>query len=82
MTAIAAELDPVDVCPACPGIPVAAVPVGDPEPVPGGVVWPYQCPDCGTAWTAVFDEFGWVIERSIAPVAEALNGAAREGRAA
>ncbi len=60
-----AELAPVDACPQCLPGDSPCLPVGDPEPVTGGMVADYEC-DCGTAWTTAFDEFGWPLERSIA----------------
>ena len=64
---ILAELAPVggDACPQCHPGDSPCLPVGDPEPVTGGMVADYEC-DCGTAWTTAFDEFGWPLERSIA----------------
>ena len=69
---LAAELPPVDACPVCdPGVPDAALPVADPEPVNGGTLASYECGTCRTAWQTWFDAFGWPIDRSIAPVRSA-----------
>ncbi len=69
------ELAPVDACPSCdPGIPDPCLPVGDPEPVTGGVLADYEC-DCGTAWTTLFDAHWWPIERSIAIATPERNAA-------
>ena len=66
---LAAELPPVDACPSCdPGVPAAALPAGVPEVVDGGVLASYECELCGTGWTTRFDVYGWVVERSVAPV--------------
>ena len=70
MTAITAELSPVDTCPACPD-PRPSLPAGDPEPVDGGIAYPYQCGECLIGWTTVFDEFGWPLDRMTAPVVPA-----------
>jgi hypothetical protein len=71
MTAIATILDPPDACPACPpGIPDAALPVGPVTEADGGLVADYECSSCGCAWSALFDEHWWPVERIIAPVAE------------
>jgi len=75
---LAAELPPVDACPSpdChPGIPDACLPAGPPEEVPGGVLYPYQCAACGMTWQTLFDAFGWTVERTTAPVAEAREAA-------
>ena len=65
------ELSPPDACPSCqPGIPDAALPVGPvTETADGGRVADYECSLCRIGWTTAFDEFGWVIDRSIAPIA-------------
>jgi len=65
MTAITAELAPVDTCPACPGdnppcLSLSSRPDGD------GTIASYRCP-CGTAWAARFDRWGWPVNRSVAP---------------
>ena len=66
---IAAELPPVDACPSCdPGIPGPSLPAGDPEPAALGIAYPYECEVCHIGWTTVFDVYGWVVDRSVAPV--------------
>lgn len=67
-------LDPPDICPECdPGTVPAAVPVGPVTDAGGGMRADYQCGDCGTAWTAVFDVHGWPVERSTAIVKDAAT---------
>ena len=69
---IPVELLPVDACPSCdPGVPDPSLPAGDPEPVDGGIAYPYQCDVCHIGWTTVFDEFGWPLDRLTAPVVPA-----------
>ena len=70
-------LVPVDACqsPDChPGVSGPCVPVGPVEETTGGQVADFECP-CGEAWTTEFDEFGWVVERTAAPVAEGREAA-------
>ncbi len=58
-----------DSCPVCqPGIPDAALPLADPEPVNGGTLAGYACSSCGSRWQTWFDRFGWPIDRLIAAV--------------
>ena len=71
---IPAELSPPDACPRCdPGVPDAALPLGPVLDVDGGRVADYECGTCGTGWSAVFDRFGWVIERAMADVKDAAT---------
>ena len=65
MTAIAAELAPVDTCPACPGGP-ACPPLSHMD-LPDGTIAAYWHRSCGTAWATWFDVHLWPIDRSIAP---------------
>jgi hypothetical protein len=72
-----------DACPVCdPGIPEAALPVGDPEEANGGTLSSYECGACGTAWQTWFDRYGWPVDRSIAPVGPVQAQQHREALAA
>ena len=66
MTAIAAELAPVDTCPACPGDNLACLPLSHLD-LPDGTIAAYWHRSCGTAWATFFDRFGWPVDRSVAP---------------
>jgi len=65
-----------DACPECPpGIPDASPPIG---PVTGSGrfrVTDHQCQECGTAWTATSDRWGFVHDRSIAIAPEQARAA-------
>lgn len=72
----------LDACPSCPpGIPPASPAAGSPEQVPEGTVTDHQCEVCEVAWSTLWQE-GWPVERLIAPVADALEEAARREAAA
>ena len=77
MTAIfPAELPPVDACPSPECFPGDAPPLAplSTRETGRGLLADYQCP-CGTAWQTRFDQFGWVIERMTADVAERRTAA-------
>ena len=68
---LAAELPPVDACPSpdcLPGDNPACLPLSWAVLPSGGTIAGYWHEACGMAWTAKFDEYWWVIDRSIAPV--------------
>ena len=63
-----AELPPVDACPSLdcdPGSP-ACLPLAHLD-TPEGPVEAYWCRWCGMTWTATFDAYGWVVDRSFGP---------------
>jgi len=74
VTTVDAELAPVDACQVCPGTP-ACVPLSYLD-LPDGTVAAFWHDRCGTAWAALFDEFGWVVERSVSPAARDTRRAA------
>ena len=65
MTAIAAELPPVDSCPDCPAAP-ACLPLSYMD-LPGGTIAAYWHRSCGMAWATWFCPLGWPVGRSVAP---------------
>jgi len=63
-------LDPPDACqsPDCyPGDSDALRPLSA-ETADGGILASYEC-RCGAAWQTRFDDLGWPVERTSAPVA-------------
>ena len=65
-------LDPPDACPSCfPGDCPASLPLTVDEEA-GRILASYEC-SCGTAWETLFDQFGWPIERTTAPVKDAAT---------
>ena len=74
MTVIATELAPVDKCPDCPERNPACIPLAHLD-LTDGTIAAYWCPSCGMAWATWFDEFGWAMDRSVAPAEPAGRAA-------
>ena len=67
---IAADLPPVDACPApdChPGLSGPCLPLSWAVLPSGGMVAGYWHEVCGLAWATKFDVHGWPVDRSVAP---------------
>ena len=65
---IAVELAPVDRCPSLchHGSSPACLPLAHLDTTEGPVE-AYWCKVCGMTWTARFDAYGWVVDRSFGP---------------
>ncbi len=75
MTAPVTDLAPIDRCPACPGDNPACLPLAYMD-LPYGTIAAYWHRSCDTAWATFSDEFGWPVDRSVAPPLDAATGRA------